>query len=118
MTKDIEELCSVIQSIIQPQFDDIKDSLNKVDEKADTICTLASDIKVANTKIEHLTLAQDDLQKQVKEMHDEPYNNFKKNKNQIMTTVIGRWLGNLGEILASAIGGALITLILSGKIHL
>ena len=121
MTKDIEELCNVIQSIIQPQFDDIKISLNKVDEKADKICTLASDVKVVNTKIEHLTLAQDELNQhcdnideKVNRMHDEPYDNFKKSKNQIMTTVVGRLLGDLG----SAVGGALIALIASGKIHL
>ena len=116
MTKDNEELYTALQT----QMDDLKDTVHRIESKTDQICTLATNVEIVKTNMKHLQLAQDDLygrcdeiDEKVDKMHDEPYDNFKQKKNQIISTIIGRLLGDLG----SAIGGALIALIASGKIH-
>lgn len=116
MTKDNEELYSALQM----QMDDLKDTVHRIEEKTDQICTLATKVEVVQTNLDHLRLSQNDcekrcdnIQKQVTELHDAPYDDFRKSKQQIISNVLGNIFGKLG----SGIVGALIALIASGKIH-
>lgn len=86
------------QNTLNSKFDKLSD---KVDDQGKTIR------KEVETKV-------GDVQTQVDELHDEPYNEYKQTKHSLKINLLGRWLGDLGVALA----GVLLTLIATGIVKL
>ena len=125
------------------QIEDLKSRMDKLEEKTEDIHTIATSIEVVcndigyikngqntlNAKFDKLSDKVDDqgrtirnefegkvtdIQSQVDELHDAPYNEYKSTKHAIKINVIGRWLGDLGIALIGVLG----TLIATGVLKL
>lgn len=122
MTKDNEELYTALQmqmQSFQTQMDDVKETIRSINEKQDKICTLASNVEVAKNDIEHLQTTQEtlsnkfeDVKKQVTDLSNEPYKEYKSSKTTIKNNVLGYVLSNI----ITAIITALFLFFKSGKL--
>jgi chromosome segregation ATPase len=120
------------------QIEDLKDRMDKLEEKTEDIHKIATSIEVVcndisyikegqntlNTKFDKLSDKVDDqgknirnelevkvadVQTQVDKLHDEPYDEFKNTKHAVKVNVLGRWLSDLGIALVGVLGTLLAT---------
>ncbi len=125
------------------QIEDLKSRMDKIEDKTEDIHKIATSIEVVcndisyikegqnalNTKVDKLsdelhdqgkTIRNEfenkvaDVQTQVDELHDEPYNEYKKTKHSVKVSVLSRILSDLGIALI----GVLATLITTGVIKI
>lgn len=146
MNEDDEKLLVTVSERAKSnthQIEDLKNRMDKLEQKTEDIHKIATSIEVVcndisyikegqntlNSKFDKLsdkvddqgkTIRQEvktkveDVQAQVNELHDAPYNEYKKTKHEIKVSVISKILGGLCIALMSA----LATLLASGAIRL
>jgi chromosome segregation ATPase len=120
------------------QIEDLKDRMDKLEEKTEDIHKIATSIEVVCNDISYIKEGQNtlnikfdklsdkvddqgknirselevkvaDVQTQVDKLHDEPYDEFKNTKHAVKVNVLGRWLSDLGIALVGVLGTLLAT---------